>query len=94
MFFMAYNGPIIVPCMKANYPYAIKKQRRASKVLDALAGSLWQKIAGVAAPRNSPRHGVNHPDYRKVLILNKSPPGGEFDNNYNNYGKTQFDYGF
>ena len=42
---------------------AIKNQRRANKQafqshLEARAGSLWRKIAGVATPRNSPRHRV------------------------------------
>ena len=31
-------------------------------------------------------------NYRKVLILNQPPSGGEYDNY--NYRKTQFDYGF
>ena len=57
--------------MEATYPYAIKNQRGARKypprgILRSKApsrglwmrraGSLWQKIAGGATPRNNPRH--------------------------------------
>ena len=46
--------------MEANYPYAIKNQREASKIpmgaLDARAGSLWPKTAGEAIPQNNPRY--------------------------------------
>ena len=58
--------------MEANYPYAIKDQRGARKIalVGGIlcskapgrglwmrgAGSLWNKIAGEAIPRNNPRH--------------------------------------
>ena len=45
-----------LPCTERSYyrrAYAIKNQRG---VLDTRVCSVWHKIAGVATPRNSPRH--------------------------------------
>ena len=72
----AYNRTF--PCMEANYPYAIKNQRGASKkpLVGGFgwmrwAGSFWHKIAGVATPRNRPRHGGGQP----CLVVVSVAPG-------------------
>ena len=65
-------APILEPCLEANYLYATKNQRGASKIFPnggisrskapsrglwmRRAGSLWHKRAGVAIPRLDPRH--------------------------------------
>ena len=53
-------------------------QRQSYAPLDARAGSLWHKIAGLATPKNSPRHGVENPVSKYLRkSANKTPPRGD-----------------